>query len=141
MNTTVMIDDMRHLSDFGVTSGNMITIRTHQAAEKFVFNENMSDVTLYLDNDLGDDNPFNDGYDILCKMFSCNNYPKTVYVVTSNPPARSKMFMALYNEGYDQVTTMYPFCFVLTSRVNSVNIDRDVFEQRKDQQYFETVFV
>ena len=66
---------------------------------------------LYLDHDLGDEFEFvfdnelykNNGYSVLLFLERPENEehrPKTIELVTSNPPARAKMASALTNIGY-----------------------------------------
>ena len=103
----VMIDDLRDIEDFVSSDEETKVIRTFQEGMKFVENEDLRDLYLLMDNDLGDDRPGLEGYDILSAAIDAGNYPKGVVLVTSNPVARKRMGDMLVLNGYEFICGMY----------------------------------
>ncbi|URQ03510.1 hypothetical protein PVA23_133 [Vibrio phage PVA23] len=106
----VMIDDLRDINKF--TKPNILddekrVIRTFDDGMKFVKYTNLTDITLFMDNDLGDA-VGREGYDILSHAIDHRNYPRTVVLVTSNPVAHSKMTkLLMYSNQYKRVGSIF----------------------------------
>ncbi|QNJ54790.1 hypothetical protein vBValMR10Z_250 [Vibrio phage vB_ValM_R10Z] len=93
----VMIDDMRDIDKFTapeISADQKLVLRTYEDGMKFVKHTNLTDITLFMDNDLGGALG-HEGYDILSHAIDHRNFPRTVVLVTSNPVAHSKMTMML----------------------------------------------
>ncbi|AFN37536.1 hypothetical protein [Vibrio phage TCU-VP03-AIR1] len=106
----VMIDDLRSIdkytSDY-VRDDEKLVLRTFEDGMNFVKHTNLTDITLFMDNDLGDD-VGREGYDILSHAIDHRNFPRTVVLVTSNPVGHSKMALLLSHSGqYKRVGSIF----------------------------------
>ena len=90
---TLLIDDMRNI-DADVIA------RTFEEGVEALRNDGPFS-TLYLDHDLGEEDPRKTGYDIMCFLEENQRYmPGQIIVVSSNPVGRQKMQVVidrLYN--------------------------------------------
>ncbi len=106
----IMIDDERDINNFTnetVRDDEKMTLRTFEEGMTFVKHTNLTDITLFMDNDLGDV-VGREGYDILSHAIDHSNFPKTVVIVTNNPSARFKMCMMLnQTQKYKQVGSIF----------------------------------
>lgn len=98
----IMVDDIRgNVNDFHTL------IRDGIEALKFFrdsSNKDLSDVYLYMDNDLGSNEI--EGYKILDEIFATrdfNHYPAFVYLISSNTPAVMYMQQTLTHYNYKKL--------------------------------------
>ncbi|CAL9994727.1 hypothetical protein VPHD479_0355 [Vibrio phage D479] len=104
----VLIDDLRDINQFVRPSDKKLVIRTFDEGMSFVKHTNLQDITLLMDNDLDDETPGHEGYDILSCAIDANNLPHRVMLVTSNPVARMKMSKLLeYTQQYRQIGSLF----------------------------------
>ncbi len=97
----VMIDDIRDIDKYvNARPDEKLTIRTFEDGLKFVQTTNLKEITLLMDNDLDDETPGHEGYDVLKEAIEHRNYPREVVIVTSNPVARKRMINMLEAHEY-----------------------------------------
>ncbi|AGN30352.1 hypothetical protein VPFG_00355 [Vibrio phage nt-1] len=106
----VLIDDLRDINKLTadtVREDEKLVLRTYKEGMKFIKHTNLTDITLFMDNDLGDALG-HEGYHILSHAIDHGNYPKTVILVTSNPVAHTKMARLLMNtDQYKRVGSIF----------------------------------
>jgi hypothetical protein len=88
MKRTLLIDDMRNIPADRIA-------RTFDDGIEALTNGGPWD-TLFLDHDLGEEDPKKTGYGIICFLEENQNLlPKEIVLVTSNPVGRQKMQMVI----------------------------------------------
>ncbi len=105
----VLIDDLRDINKMTadhVLDDEKLTIRTFEDGMKYVKFTNLTDITLFMDNDLGTYD--GEGYDILSHAIDHSNFPKTIVLVTSNSVALARMKqMLLHSNKYSQLGSIF----------------------------------
>jgi len=103
----LLIDDLRTLTPL---AGEELRIcRSFQEGLDALRSDGPWD-NLYLDHDLGDENPAHTGYDILCWLEENIKYlPGSISLLTDNPVGRQKMRTVLrqFTERYGIVTEFH----------------------------------
>lgn len=106
----VMIDDQRDINlfvDNTVDIDERLTIRTFDEGLKFVTHTNLSDITLLMDNDLGDV-VGKEGCDIVSAFIDANNLPRTIALVSSNPVGVLRMAnMIIHSGAYKKIGNIF----------------------------------
>lgn len=91
----LLIDDMRNIKDVDLVA------RTAEEGMRCLEFEPVTH--LYLDNDLGDDQPM-EGIDILAWARDNNIVPPNVFIVSANPVAKKRMeAILLFDLKYKQI--------------------------------------
>ena len=91
----LLIDDVRDIKDVDLVA------RTAWEGVEYLKNEPITH--LYLDNDLGDDQPM-EGIDILTWARDNNRVPPNVFIVSANPVAKKRMeAVLLFDLKYKQI--------------------------------------
>ncbi|CAL9993897.1 hypothetical protein VPHK567_0363 [Vibrio phage K567] len=106
----ILIDDLRDinkLTNDTVNAAQKLTLRTFEQGMNFVKHTNLTDITLLMDNDLGDV-VGKEGSDILSHAMDHRNYPYTIVLVTSNPVGNLKMTnMIMASKQYKKIGNIF----------------------------------